>query len=162
MDLRDARKDGYAVDREMNNAPPDDDGFHHIDAHRVRFEPPDILLVQTNGTIHPDQCDVFFNLVYGLCPDRPFYILRDAQNGGVHGSETRSRILELSDPARFAGIAIFGASFRLRVLVTMLHKTVRTLKRSFPDATFVDTEAEARAWIQAHRQRAISAQKTKD
>jgi hypothetical protein len=39
---------------------------------------------------------------------------------------------------------------------------VRTLKRSFPDATFVDTEAEARAWIQAHRQRAISAQKTKD
>lgn len=138
----------------MNIAAPKADGFYHIGQHRIRFEAPDIIFVQTNGTLHPEECDSFFQLVYGLFPDRPFYLLRDARNGGTHGAEARSRLVALADPTRIAGIAIYGASFSLRVFVTMLHKTVRVLKHAMPDVAFVETEPEARAWIDAqHRQK---------
>ena len=136
----------------MTIAEPDLDGFYHIGRHRMRFEPPDIVQMFTSGVIEPEDFEQFFQLATQLSPDRPIFMLRDAREG-VLGPKTRARIIELAQPSRVGGVVNYGASFHTRVVVTMLLKAVRAFKNATPDVAFVETEQDARAWIEAQRKR---------
>lgn len=131
---------------------PNLDGFFHIGRHRMRFEPPDIVQMFTNGVIEPEDFDAFFDLATQLIPDRPIFMLRDAREG-VLGAKTRARIIELAQPSRMGGVVNYGASFHTRVVVTMLLKAVRAFKNATPDVAFVETEQDARSWIETQRKK---------
>lgn len=140
------------VHLEMTMTEPDLDGFYHIGPHRMRFEPPDTVQMFTNGVIEPEDFEQFFQLAMQLSPDRPIFMLRDAREG-VLGPKTRARIIELAQPSRVGGVVNYGASFHTRVVVTMLLKAVRAFKNATPDVAFVETEQDARAWIEGQRKK---------
>jgi hypothetical protein len=130
---------------------PDADGYYHIQRHRFRLEEPDVLHMHFSGNIELEQFDQFFDTSMRLIPDRPIYFLRDVHEGGMLDSKTRSRIIKTVDPRRIAAIVSYGGSFQLKVIVTMLIKALRIFKHSAPDVAFVDTETQARTWIDTHR-----------
>lgn len=117
----------------------------------MQFEPPDVLHLFTSGVVEPHHFENFFKLGTQLISDRPIYVLRDASGGGELGAKTRARIIELAQPHLLGGIVNYGASFHMRVVVTMLLKAIRAFKHSIPDVAFVETESEGRAWIDARR-----------
>lgn len=138
----------------MSDVAADVDGEVHVGPHRLRFERPDILHLRFRDAVEPEHVDRFFSLAASLSLDRPIYLLRDVRSGGSLGPKTRLRIIQSADPRRVAAIVSYGASFQVRVVSTMLLNAMRVFKRSAPQFAFFDTETEARAWIEAHRQSA--------
>lgn len=122
-----------------------------IGPHRLRFEPPDVLYMYFEGSVDVAHFHEFYALATTLIPQNPIYIVRDTHGGGLLNAKTRSAVINTVDPTRVAAIISYGSSFQLRVIVTMLLKAMRTFKRSAPQAIFVDSEEEARAWIAANR-----------
>lgn len=132
---------------------PGADGDYHIGTHRFRFDAPDIWHIRLHGEVTPEQFDQFYAMAMSLVPDRPVYLIRQEVNEGLFGSKTRARIIQIVDPQRVAAIVSCGASFHRRVLVMMLIRAFRAVKQSAPEMVFVESESEARAWVDAHRSR---------
>lgn len=127
------------------------DEWFEIGSHRFRFEPPDVLFMYFNGPVHVAQFHEFYSIAIKLIPERRIYIVRDTRAGGLLDAKTRAAVIKTVDPDRVAAIISYGSSFQLRVVVTMLIKAMHAFKRSAPQAIFVDSEEEARAWIGANR-----------
>lgn len=133
---------------------PDAEGYFSIGPHRFRFEPPDVIHVWLDDSdVKPEEYDAFYATATRLVPDRPVYVLRDGRQGGDISAKSRARIIEISNPQRLAAVVSYGASFRRRIIVSMLMRALRTFKNAAPDAAFFDTESEARAFIAMHRTR---------
>lgn len=127
------------------------DQWFQIGPHRFRFEHPDVLFMYFEGSVDVAHFHEFYALAIKLIPLHPIYIVRDTRGGGLLDAKTRSAVLKTVDPERVAAIISYGSSFQLRVIVTMLLKAMRTFKNAAPQAIFVDSEEEARAWIAANR-----------
>jgi len=138
----------------MTEIAPDAAGYYHLGPHRFRFEAPDAFHIHFHGNLEPEHFEQFYAIANRLVPDRPFYLVRDEFGTGTINAKTRARIIEIVDPRRIAAIVSYGASFQRRVIVGMLIRALRTFKRHAPEAAFVETESEARAWVEAHRMRA--------
>jgi len=116
-------------------------------------ELPDILHLHLNGDVERDHFMAFYGLMNSVLSPVRMYILRDARNGGLVTPDARKYIASNLNVERVAAIVTYGASFHSRTVLTMLSKAMRILNSSVPETAFFETEAEARAWIAAHRPR---------
>jgi hypothetical protein len=124
-----------------------------VGPHQVSIEPPDIVHLHLYGDVEVEHFQVFFQAMDSLAQSttRTVYILRDATHGGVVTSATRKYIAQKADMTRVAAIVSYGASFHARTVLTMVSRAMRLINDRIPLTGFFETEAEARSWIAAHR-----------
>jgi hypothetical protein len=82
---------------------------------------------------------------------RQVLVLSDARRTGTISASARKVMAEELRNVRFDAIALFGASFAVRVVSTLAAKTVQLLSRQSYPVEFFETEGEARAWLLAQR-----------
>lgn len=129
-----------------------------VGKHQHRFELPDLYVVQTIGDVSESDMVSQINALRALAPvvKQGIFWLADVRHMGAFNPAARRAAAaagssDLREVVR--GSAVYGASFGTRVLVTLMSRAVRLLNpsRSRPVA-FVETEAEARAFLRAHGQ----------
>ncbi|WP_438038836.1 STAS/SEC14 domain-containing protein [Sorangium sp. So ce128] len=82
---------------------------------------------------------------------REIFVLSDARRVGTLTAAARSALAEELRGVRFSGVAVFGASFSLRVVTTLASRSVQFFTGEVYPLAFFDTEGEARAWLLAQR-----------
>ncbi len=82
---------------------------------------------------------------------REVLVLCDTHRTGTISPSARKVMANEMRAVRFDAIAIFGASFAVRVISTLAAKSVQILTQQSYPVHFFDTEAEARAWLLAQR-----------
>ena len=78
---------------------------------------------------------------------REVLVLCDTRRTGTISPSARKVMANEMRAVRFDAIAIFGASFAVRVISTLAAKSVQILTHQSYPVHFFDTEAEARAWL---------------
>lgn len=126
-----------------------------IGRHRVVFAPPDVMRVWWVGEATLADIRALFELSdRWIDRDLPYFVLADQSR--MTNADQDARRAAASDPrtSRMAGLAIIGASFQLRVLMTMMNKALAVLSRGTSGPmVFVANEEEAFAWFDAERKR---------
>ncbi|MDI1450748.1 hypothetical protein [Polyangium sp. 6x1] len=124
-------------------------------SHRIRFEAPDRICTVLDGPLSVEEAEAIIGRIYELGRKHgPLLSMLDVARYASSGERVRQVFLRGSTeriPVR-AG-AIFGASFPTRVAMSMVLTAgahILPSRFSFP-VTFTATEAEARAWLEAHR-----------
>lgn len=128
--------------------------WHSTGAHAYRCERAGILFLRISGDIAEDHVAAFFH-AFGRCCDEGatpdvFWLIDLAGMGSMLPD---ARKLAARTPVRpeNKGMAIFGASFMQRAIVTLVDKATSLLQRGAPPLAFQDSEADARAWIARRR-----------
>ncbi|MDI1478858.1 STAS/SEC14 domain-containing protein [Polyangium sp. y55x31] len=150
------------MSREAKRVPPSD-RWEPFGTHLHRFEPPDLYIVRIRGNVLGEDM---------LAQVEALQALAELTGRGVFWVADVSEMGSLTPQARrvaaadeFAGLraihrgsAVIGASFTTRVMATLLIRAVRVLEphRSRPVA-FVETEAEARAFLEPYRRHGAGA-----
>lgn len=133
---------------------PSADGWHFIGKHSVRFEAPDIIFNRPDGDMSIDEMRRILELVNSFPkPEKGYFGLIDASKGG------RSDPAAMKDPALRAmnenhrGVVYFNAAFFHRTMIGIFQRAARLLKLGHNNTPLeiFETEAEARAWIEARR-----------
>jgi len=140
----------------MREPPGEDWAF--FGKHQHRFEPPDLYFIRMHGDVSADDMLAQIDALGALskCSEHGIYWLCDVRNMGALTQEARRAAAgagkgELRSVLR--GSAVFGAAFSTRVMVTLLARAVRLLNPSkLRPLAFVETEAEARAFLVQHGQ----------
>ncbi|WP_437587235.1 STAS/SEC14 domain-containing protein [Sorangium sp. So ce1000] len=83
---------------------------------------------------------------------RELFVLSDARRVGTLTAGARSALAEELRGLRFSGVAVFGASFSLRVVITLASRSVQFFTGEAYPLAFFDTEDDARAWLLAQRE----------
>lgn len=127
-----------------------------IGNHEVIFEEPDVLLFRVSGDVTEREaiqfCDELVSLTRAA---RRVFFLVDVTRGGTIDSSARRRLAEGMRPVPNRGSVFVGADFRTRVLLQMVIHAIRLLTGRSNPAGFVETEAEARAWVDARRRQLV-------
>jgi len=126
-------------------------------SHWHRFEPPDLYFSRVNGDISGEdmltQIDAMQKLAERL--GHPIVCLSDVRNMRVFSPQARQAAAGMSAtemPAALRASAVFGAAFTTRVMVSLLVRAVGVLNpKTIRPLAFVETEAEARAFLDKHR-----------
>lgn len=119
----------------------------------VRREASDICFLRFVGDISPEEMRRLTTEARDLIASgRCAFLLVDVSRVGQVTAEARAAASAVAtEKAATAGvspIAVFGASFQVRVLATLVHKANALIRRSTPrPIDFFGTEAEARAWL---------------
>lgn len=122
-------------------------------AHRARFEPPDVLVMQTMGDVGIEEIRQFLgDLVKWPRPERGFFYISDVSQMGHQTGQVAGEMRKLP-PNIFRATAVVGAKFHQRVAADLLRRVM--VRLNLPgyaaDAQFFATEAEARVWIDSLR-----------
>lgn len=126
-----------------------------IGRHTTYFEPPDILFMRLAGPVSEAEAKEIdrLHLAWSREHSRVFFLLDLSQLASIdpEGRKDASRtVRELP----LAGVAIYGAPMKARVLAKLVFTAMNLFKSNaserFP-IEFVPTEAEARSWIDARR-----------
>lgn len=137
---------------------PDPDGevvaTHEVGPHHLEVERPDIVHIRYHGDVTVEHFQAFDAVIDGMSPpETRIYLLRDGRRGGFALPETRAYMARRARVSRLIAVVTYGTTFLGKTLVTMTNTAIRSLKQEGPDLAFVETEAEARAWIAEHRKR---------
>ncbi len=118
----------------------------------VRDEPDGILRVALHGDLTDDRARAVVGALRRVAESgREVLVLADADHTGALPPSARKAVAEELRSVRIDAVAILGAGFSLRVILTLLAKGVQILTgQSYPQQ-FFGTEAEARAWLLAQR-----------
>jgi hypothetical protein len=134
------------------------EGHYPFGHHRARFEPPDTMFLYFDGPVEVQHFEEIYAKSMQLIGDRRIYFVRDGHDGKLD-PKTRSAIIKTMDPGRVAAVISYGSSFQSRVILTMLVKAMRRFRQAAPMIVFVESEAEARAWISSHRKAVTNLQR---
>ncbi len=125
--------------------------------HQHRFEPPDLYFSRINGDVSADDMRTQIEALRA-CSERAghaIFWLADVRKMGALSAEARRAAAGASSTevrAALAGSAIFGAGFSTRVMVNLLARAIRALNPTkLRPLAFVETEEEARAFLDKHR-----------
>ncbi|MDI1480010.1 STAS/SEC14 domain-containing protein [Polyangium sp. y55x31] len=120
-------------------------------AHRVTFEPPDLVVLSLHGPIEPDEMVALYDLLEGVAGGQPVMLLSDVSRSS--GPTTQARKIAAKDPrAKLMGpMAMVGANFQVRVVVSMLETAARLMQGKTSPTEFFDDEETARAWLAEQR-----------
>jgi hypothetical protein len=131
-----------------------DDGWHYVGKHSIRFEPPDILFSRPDGDMSVNDVRQIMAFIKSLPkPEKGFFSLIDVSRGGRQDPAVL-KLPDMNDHVHYHRMAIyFNAKFHHRTLAGVFLRAARILKMPGSDVeqAFFDTEAEARAWIEAKR-----------
>ncbi|MDI1451334.1 STAS/SEC14 domain-containing protein [Polyangium sp. 6x1] len=134
--------------------------------HMHRFEPPDLYIVRVRGNVLGDDMRTQIEALRALSQYTGggiFWIADVTAMGALTPEARRAAAGGGHDDVRaiLRGSAVVGASFATRVVATLLLRAVRALK---PDkhrpVAFVETEAEARAFLAPYRKHGAGASAT--
>jgi hypothetical protein len=78
-------------------------------------------------------------------------LLFNVERSGLMAPEARKAVVNTLGKLPLGGVAIYGASFTIRVVATLILKAIGLIYPSAPAAHFFQTEAEARAWLSERR-----------
>lgn len=121
--------------------------------HTVTFEDPDIYIIRQIGDITGEQMTELYDLVAKFS-DRiagPVYGIIDLSRMGVTAQDARRTVVSRVAKAH-RGIAFVGVPLVARVGISLGYKAYIMMTRAggLPHV-FVDTQEDARAWIQQQR-----------
>lgn len=118
----------------------------------VRDEPDGILRVALHGDLTDDRARAIVGVLRRVAQSgREVLLLVDTRHTGVLPPSARKAVAEELRSARLDAVAIIGAGFSLRVVLTLLAKGTQMLTgQSYPQQ-FFGTEGEALAWLFAQR-----------
>ncbi|EYF06072.1 hypothetical protein [Chondromyces apiculatus] len=123
-----------------------------VGAHTVRAEPPDLFVVVFRGDLRPEEVQEIVRHERQVAMEAGYvFILADVTGLGDVPVAARKAISEGKDlPSR--GTAICGATFRTRLLATMVMTVQRLLndKKDNP-MVFCKSLDEGREWLAARR-----------
>jgi hypothetical protein len=124
---------------------------HWFGPHRVRFEPPDRLYLDWNGEVTPEHLQCLSDLVASI-GQRDLLVVNDLSRSGIPSARTRKFAVQDERLRLIRAMAIVGASYPVRVVTNLIHRAASFLLGPQPMSTrFVETEAEALAWLDAQR-----------
>jgi hypothetical protein len=127
-----------------------------VGPHRLLLEPPDSARIWWVDDIEIDHIRTVIEATDAwLGPEGGVFTLADLSRMGNVSSETRQVAVMHERSSRMAALACIGASFKTRVLLTMMGKALGVLRpaQAFPVA-FFGNEASALAWLDAERAKA--------
>lgn len=129
------------------------DGFRKVGPHLFRVERPDIVHVRLQGPVEGAHVGALLDEVADVVTAKRLYILRDARAGGSPSRSAREFVVRDPRVDKLAALVTYGAGYRDRVLLGMMDKALRVLRPQSPRVVVFETEAEARAFIEADRER---------
>jgi len=126
-----------------------------IGRHTTFFEPPDILFMRLSGPVSEEEAKEIdrVHLAWAAGHPRVFFLLdlSELESIDPEGRKDASRtVRELP----LAGVAIYGAPMKARVLAKLVFTAMNLFKSNAADRfpiEFVKSEAEARTWIEERR-----------
>jgi hypothetical protein len=126
-----------------------------IGRHTTFFEPPDILFMRLSGPVSEEEAKEIdrCHLAWAAGHPRVFFLLdlSGLESIDPEGRKDASRtVRELP----LAGVAIYGAPMKARVLAKLVFTAMNLFKSNAADRfpiEFVKSEAEARTWIEERR-----------
>ncbi|WP_437981074.1 STAS/SEC14 domain-containing protein [Sorangium sp. So ce117] len=118
----------------------------------LREEPDGVLFVAIVGDISEQMARAITAACQRMRDSgRDVLVLSDARGNGALPPPARKAFAEGLSSARLDAVAVFGASFSLRVIGTLVLKSMNLLAQRSHAIAFFDTEGEARAWLLAQR-----------
>jgi hypothetical protein len=130
------------------------DYWEQIGDHLFRVYEPDVFFMRLRGDIGALDVIQMLTECDRIAADRPpLFWVNDAAELGDIPVEARTIASKAHTDASVAAYIIFGAKFNQRLAATLLVKSAAFFRRPGGDVpvVFLDTEADARAWIAAHR-----------
>ena len=126
-----------------------------IGRHATYFEHPDVIFMRLAGPVSEAEANeiIVYHRTWGEQSPRVFYLLdlSELESIDPEGRKEASRTVRMLP---LAGVAAYGAPVKARVLAKLVFTAMNLFKArtdsGFP-IEFVDTEAEARSWIDERR-----------
>jgi len=140
----------------MFRAPPGL-GWEPFGTHLHKFELPDLYIVRLRGDVLGDDMGSQIEALRAIAKRAGGGVFWMADVSGMGALTVQARHAAAAKEnedvrALLRGSAVIGASFATRVIATLLMRAVRTLNPSrIRPAAFVETEAEARAFLAPYR-----------
>ena len=132
------------------------ESFQRTGGHTYRCEGAGVVFIRIGGDLAEDDAAAFFRAFDWLCDtrglERVFWLI-DLGRLGTISPSARTRLARNPLRPENKGVVIFGASFRQRVLATLVDKATSLFHPNTPPLVFFDNEADARAWIDVHRRK---------
>lgn len=131
--------------------------FQALDSHEYRIED-DLLFVRYRGLLTPLHARRIMELVRGIrARFGRVLVLTDSSAGAALPPETRKAFMDALTPeTRMDYQAVFGMASPVRLMAILLTRAARLLRRSQIEIEFFAREADARAYLQAMRQRMLT------
>ncbi|WP_437606671.1 STAS/SEC14 domain-containing protein [Sorangium sp. So ce834] len=118
----------------------------------LREDPDGLLCTVVEGDLSDDMAREIAAACQSLSDSgREVLVLSDTRRIGTISPSARKVMASEMRAVRFDAIALFGASFAVRVVSTLAAKSVQILTQQSYPVQFFETEAEARAWLLAQR-----------
>lgn len=120
-----------------------------IGRHSIAFEPPAVVHFVLMGDVSAQEAELMAAFVQEHSGGLPFILaLLDVSDLGGIPAETRKEAARLSAQFPYRGLAFCRASFRARVITTLLGSALRLFARGADNPfRYFETEAEARSWL---------------
>ena len=121
------------------------------DSHAIRCER-NIIYFRVRGCIDESDSQNLIDLGNVLAEQYgQFWILLYAQEMTTISTEARRLAVKNPNLSRLGGWAIVDANLQNRTILTLIHRAMNLLGGAHVRATFVQTEAEAKAWLAAQQ-----------
>lgn len=121
--------------------------------HAWSSEGADTYLLTVRGKVDRDEVGWMLDrVIAALAGGQPVYLLCDLTAYEGITRAARQTVGERSGSATPTAAAIYGASFSLRIGAELIFRAAAALSGRPPYFRFLETEAEARAWLAGRRE----------
>jgi hypothetical protein len=124
----------------------------HVGLHTVEFEEPDLIRVVLHATLGPGESQRIADSILKFVSSSYVLGLIDLTELKVIPTGERKTTAERGKHIPFRGIALYGASFRVRTLAMLLMTVMNAFSKRDNPLRFFDNEAEARVWLAFRRE----------
>lgn len=133
-----------------------DNDWQFIGKHAIRFEAPDIVYSRANGDVSIDETRQMMSFLDALPkPEKGFFALLDTANAGRQDPAALKMPEIIERMNRYRAMVYFNADFHHRTIIALYQRVGRLLKFATSNIPLMifNTEADARAWIDAQRRK---------
>lgn len=124
-----------------------------IDQHRVWIEEPYALVCQLEGDITESALKRMRDVLEFVGGGRtPVIIVQDLSRAGAFTAGARKGIMDDPRTRRVESVICIGASFQMRVFMSMITKALKLVNPRIPRVLFTKDEAEGRAVLAVERE----------
>jgi len=125
-----------------------------IGRHRAWIEEPYALMVNVDGDITGDHMRQMRDMTDFIgAGSGPVFIVQDLTKAGAFTAAARKEIIDDERTKRVKTVICIGASFQMRVFMTMITKALKLVNPVMPTTLFANDEAEARTILATERKR---------
>jgi hypothetical protein len=124
-----------------------------IGTHEIRLEGELLYLIQHGDYTLSDAQAVGREIEVLLQHRGRAYVIVDQTDAGKTPPEARRALVEWNQKHHISGAVIFGSSGAARAMATLVLSALRIIQRGAAPIWFVDSEADARAFIEKLRAR---------